>query len=220
LLANCSDRWRRDLPLLNYAAKRPYLYHLTHHANVDYLRETAKLFPAAVLMERSGRNELLRARRPGPVPVHIGDAVVWLRDQGPLYEGHARFTKGYTFEDLIESLNRRIFCWPGTAAGPISYGIRHFGAYKKEKPAFLRIDFQALLLANPAVTPRYCKYNSGSPRCSNGVKSPRGPDTFLLAADFDGTPSKVVEVTFDTEIILPPNAEVGAHPNGPWDRML
>jgi hypothetical protein len=218
--ANCSDPWRRDLPLLNYAAKRPYLYHLTHRENVDYLRETGMLFPAAVLMERSGRIELLRARRPGPVQVHIGDSVVWLRDQGPLYEGHARFPRGYTFADLIESLNRRIFFWPGTAAGPISYGMRHFGAYKKEKPAFLRIDFQALLLANPAATPRYCKYNSGSPRCSNGVKSSRGPDTFLLAADFDGTPSKVVEVTFDTEIILPPDTVAGAHPNGPWDRML
>lgn len=220
MLANCSDRWRRHLPLLNFASTRPYLYHLTHRANVDYLRETAKLFPAAVLMERSGRNELLRAKRPGPVPVHIGDAVVWLRDQGPLYEGHVRFTNGYTFEDLIESLNRRIFFWPATAAGPISYGIRHFGTYKKEKPAFLRIDFRALLLANPAATPRYCKYNSGSPRCSNGVKSPRGPDTFLLAADFDGTPSNVVEVTFDSEITLPAGTAVGASPEGPWNRLL
>jgi hypothetical protein len=178
------------------------------------------LFPAAVLMERSGRIELLRARRPGPVQVHIGDAVVWLRDQGPLYEGHARFPTGFTFADLIESLNRRIFFWPGTAAGPISYGMRHFGAYKKEKPAFLRIDFQALLLANPAAVPRYCKYNSGSPRCSNGVKSPRGTDTFLLAADFDGTPSKVVEVTFDSEITLPASTAVGASPKGPWNRLL
>lgn len=218
--ANCSDLWRRDLPLLNYAAKRPYLYHLTHRENVDYLRETAMLFPAAVLMEHSGRIELLRARRPGPVQVHIGDAVVWLRDQSPLYEGHARFSNGFTFADLIESLNRRIFFWPGTAAGPISYGIRHFGTYKKEKPAFLRIDFEALLLANPAATPRYCRYNSGSPRCSNGEKSPRGPDTFVLAAEFNETPSKVVEVTFDGEIRLPTNTEFGQYPEGPWKKLL
>ena len=220
MLANCSARWRSHLPLLNFATAKPYLYHLTHRANVDFLRETRKLFPAAVLMERSGRNDLLRARRPDPVPLHIGDAIVWLRDQDPLHEGHTRFPQGYTFGDLIESLNRRIFFWPGTAAGPISYGIRHFGTYKKEKPAFLRIGFQALLLANPAAAPRYCRYNSGSPRCSNGVKSPRGPDTFLLAADFDGTPSKVVEVTFDTEITLPANTEVGASPGGPWNMLL
>jgi len=171
-------------------------------------------------MERSGRNDLLRNRRPDPVQVHIGDIVVSLRDQGPLYKGHARFPKGYSFEDLVESLNRRIFFWPGTAAGPISYGMRHFGTYRKEKPVFLRVDLQALLIANPTATPRYCKYNSGSPRCSNGVKSPRGPDTFLLAAEFDGTPSSVVEVTFDTAIVLPPNTECGNHPGGPWDRLL
>lgn len=171
-------------------------------------------------MERSGRNDLLRIRRPGPIQVHIGDAVVSLRDQGPLHKGHARFPKGYSFEDLIESLNRRIFFWPGTAAGPISYGIRHFGTYTKEKPAILRVELEALLIANPAVMPRYCKYNSGSPRCSNGVKSPRGPDTFLLAGECDGTPSSVVEVTFDTEILLPPNTEYGNHPSGPWDRLL
>jgi hypothetical protein len=42
----------------------------------------------------------------------------------------------------------------------------------------------------------------------------------LLAAEFDGTPSKVVEVTFDTKIQLPANAEIGEHPDGPWKRLM
>jgi len=171
-------------------------------------------------MERSRRNDLLRTRRSEPVPVSIGKRVVWLRDQGPLYEGNAKLPKGYTFEDLIESLNRRIFFWPGTAAGPISYGIRHFERYENEKPVILRLHFDTLLQANPAAMPRYCRYNSGSPRCSNGEKSPRGPDTFMLAADFSETPSKVVEVTFDTEMRLPVNTELGEQPRGPWKRLL
>lgn len=211
---------RHHLSLDSYSLSRPYLFHLTHRANVDFLRKTGSLLPAAILMERSGRNDLLRARRPDPIPVSVGAGVVWLRDQGPLYKGNVKLSNGYIFEDLVENLNRRIFFWPGTAAGPSSYGKRHFERYQEEKPVILRIRFEALLEANPIATPRYCRYNSGSPRCSNGEKSPRGPGTFVLAAEFNETPSKVVEVTFDTEIRLPANTEFGDRPEGPWKRLL
>jgi hypothetical protein len=177
------------------------------------------LFPAAVLMQRGGRNDLLRARRHLPTTIRIGGVDVWIRDQRPLYRGNIKFPNGYTLEDLIESLNRRVFFWPGTAAGPISYGIRHFGRYKEEKPIILRIGFEELVDGNRTVAPRYCNYNSGSPRCSNGEKSPRGPNTFLLADDFNGTPSKVVEVTFDSAITLPRHAEFGVTPKGPWNLL-
>jgi len=203
-----------------YAVARPYLFHLTHRANVDFMRETASLLPAAILMERGGRNDLLRSRRSTHVSISVGGRVVWLRDQGPLHEGNAKLSKGYTFEDLIESLNRRIFFWPGTAVGPISYGKRHFERYEEEKPVILRIHFDTLVQANPGAMPRYCRYNSGSPRCSNGKKSPRGPDTFVPADEFNHSPSKVVEVTFDTEILLPTNTEFGQHPEGPWKKLL
>jgi hypothetical protein len=146
----------------------------------------------------------------------MGETVVWIRDQAPLREGNIRFSNGYAFGDLIESLNRRIFFWPGLGAKPISYGMRHFERYEGEKPVVLRIGFEALLRANPGVAPRFCRYNSGSPRCSNGKRSPRGPDTFLLAQDFHETASKVVEVTFDTEIRLPQDTEFGETPKGPW----
>src|SRR5262249_9745681 len=140
----------------------------------------------------------------------------WLRDQGPLHQGNMRLPKGYTLEDFIESLNRRIFFWPGTAMGPISYGVRHFERYEGEKPVILRIHLDTLLKRNPDAIPRYCRYNSGSPRCSNGKKSPRGPDTFVLAAEFNETPSKVVEVTFESELALPPNTQFGPQKKRPW----
>jgi len=58
--------------------------------------------------------------------------------------------------------------------------------------------------------------NSGSPRRSYGARSPRGPQTFLPAADFDGTPCQVVELTFESELALPAATEVGLCTSGPW----
>jgi hypothetical protein len=210
--ASINDRVQR------YVNVRPYLYHLTDRSNLGRIRETPTLVPAAILMVRAGRTDLLRIRRRGHVQLETTGILI--RDQAALHRGNLRLVQGYTFEDFIESLNRRIFFWPGTSAGPINYGIRHFKRYNKERPVILRIGFQSLMLANPAAEPHYCAYNSGSPRCSNGERSPRGPKTFLSAAEFTGTPSRVVEVIFDSEIALPADTKVGRHPAGPWDTLL
>jgi uncharacterized protein DUF7002 len=202
-----------------YAQARPYLYHLTDRSNLDRIRETNSLVPAATLFQEAGRTELMRTRRWTHEPVAVGDRVVLVRDQAPLHRGHLELPEGYTFEHFVESLNRRIFFWPGTEAGPISYGVRHFQRYQAERPVVLKIDFQSLMDSNPGTHPRYCRYNSGSPRCSNGKKSPRGPDTFQLADEFGGTPSEVVEVTFEEQLVLPGNAEVGNEPTGPWHQL-
>jgi hypothetical protein len=146
--------------------------------------------------------------------------VIVIRDQAPLYRGNASLPRGFSFEDLIETLNRRIFLWPGNGDRPISYGVRHFNHYQKEQPVMLRFDFESLLRTNPSANPLFCRYNSGSPRCSNGRKSPRGRNTFLSAADFDGTPSHVVEVTFDSEIVLPQDTEFARRLRGPWRPLL
>jgi hypothetical protein len=98
--------------------------------------------------------------------------------------------------------------------------VRHFERYRQDGPVFLRIDYPSLLLANPSAVPLYCRYNSGSPRCSNGKKSPRGPDTFLSTLAFNGTPSQVVEVTFSSEIELPTQTKFGRQPGGPWNSLL
>ena len=203
-----------------FANARPYLFHLTHRDNLRHIRELARLFPAAVLMERAKQTDLIRTLRRGSRQVSFERRTIVIRDQDRLHRGNTGIPNGYTFEDLIEALNRRIFFWPGTTAGPISYGLRHFERYEEEHPVILRIEFQSLLDANPLASPFFCRYNSGSPRCFDGKKSPRGPNTFLSAADFDEAPGKVVEVTFDTEIILPPTTQFGVHPSGQWKRLL
>lgn len=199
-----------------YQDVRPYLYHLTDKINLAHVRETNRLYPAATLMKTAGRNDLLRTRRGSHERVTIGKTAIMVRDQAPLHRGNISFEEGYTFEIFVESLNRRIFFWPGTADGPISYGMRHFERYQEERPILLRVRFRSLLVANPSVEPHYCAYNSGSPRCSYGSRSPRGANTFLPADQFGGTPSKVVEVTFNDTVILPADAQVAEHPSGPW----
>ena len=215
------SRTSRRSPLLtqHYVAARPYLYHLTHQDNLINLRKTGQLFPACTLMQLGGREELMRKKRPGPERVTVDSVTIVLRDQGPLRSGNAKFPKGYAFEDLIENLNRRIFFWPGTNKTAIAYGVRHFEHYKQEKPILLRIKFQSLIDGNPRAVPLFCRFNSGSPRCSYGKKSPRGPNTFLAADVFRETPSRVVEVTFDRQLTLPPDTEFGSRPTGPWQLL-
>lgn len=203
-----------------YQAARPCLYHLTAKENLAYIRETRKIYPAATLMETAGRPDLLRQRRRSHERFTIGNIEIVVRDQAPLYRGNVSFEDGFTFESFIEHLNRRVFFWPGTTKGPISYGIRHFRRYEGESPAILRVSVQSLLMANPSLQPLYCGYNSGSPRCSYGTKSPRGTSTFAFAADFDGTPSTVVEVTFPEPVTLPADTQYGGKPTGPWRSLL
>jgi hypothetical protein len=176
--------------------------------------------PSALLMQRAGRQDLLRKRRREHERITIDGIVVLIRDQAPLHRGNMELCGGYSYEDVIESINRRIFFWPGTAGGPINYGVRHFERYRHEKPLILRINLQSLLQCNPDIQPKFCRYNSGSPRCSNGAKSPRGPNTFLPAFEFSGTPSQVVEVTFESPLILPVDATVAKHPKGSWESPI
>ena len=199
-----------------YVKTRPYLYHLTDSANISRMARTRRIDPAAALFERAARLDMVRRKRDRHERISIGRDVIAIRDQAPLHEGNLSLPTGYTFEEFVESLNSRVFFWPGAAVGPISYGTRHFERYENEAPAILRLTFASLLSANTFANPMFCRYNSGSPRCSYGVKSPRGPRTFVPAAEFEGTPGQVVEVTFDCQLVLPSDTEVGSRPSGPW----
>ena len=127
-----------------------------------------------------------------------------LRDQAPLREGNAALDGGWTFADLVEDLNGRVFFWPGTERRPIPDGQRHFERYADESIAVLMVDTTALFAANGGAT--FCRYNSGSPRWSGGRPSPRGPGTFVAAADAPFTAGQVVEVTFRNTVVLPNGA--------------
>ena len=125
-------------------------------------------------------------------------------------------SSGWTFERFVAHLNSRVFFWPGTTAGPIAYGVRHFKRYVDEKPVLLRVLLVDLVAVNSATSPEFCRFNSGSPRWTRGVPSPRGPETFVRAGHARFRAAQVVEVTFPGRVVLPWNAEVGPSPQGPW----
>jgi len=162
----------------------------------------------------------MRTPRRGPKTVTFEGRKILLRDQDYLHRGNMALPRGFSFADLVEAINRRIFFWAGTSAGPVPSGLRHFQRYHEERPVILRLPFESLVGSNRSIHPLFCPYNSGSPRCTNGSKSPRGPDTFLPADAFNRAPCQVVEVTFNTQILLPPSTEIGMHPEGPWKKFL
>lgn len=203
-----------------FAKLRPYLYHLTAAGNLAHIRASRSIAPAVDWMRRAGRIDLLRQRRKDQVTLQVNGQRILLRDQKPLARGNIEFALGYTYEELVESLSSRVSFWPGRVDGPNAYGVRHFERYENEHPVIIRARFCSLIAANQGVQTMFCRYNSGCPRCSNGFKSPRGSDTFVGAGDFTGTESKVVEVTFASEVSLPADAEYGSNPCGPWKALF
>ena len=153
--------------------------------------------------------------------IAIGEHTVILRDQAPLYEGHVALADGWIFDDLLADLNRRVYFWPDDTDAPIDYGRRHFARYATPghpyESIILRIPFASLLATNPDNPPLFSQYNSGSPRHNQGLASPRGPRTFLPAADFPLTPSRVVEITFVATVALPADATTHLLPDGYQD---
>lgn len=137
-----------------------------------------------------------------------------LRDQMPLHPGNMAIDDGLGFADVVEMLNERVFFWPGSEAGPIESGRRHFQRYGEEDCRVLVIPTESMFRANPGTRAEFCRFNSGSPRWTGGRASPRGKRTFRRAFEFDGTASDVVEVTWVGRVALPPDSRVVDH--GRW----
>lgn len=193
---------------------RPYAYHLTARQNIRGIRQQGALLSASQIAKRPSEKSALTARRTGSISMEAAH----IRDQRPLHRGNVEFAPGFTFEQLLALLNSLVYFWPGPQVeekGPIAYGWRHFGRYQAESPVILRTR-TADLIAENAHEVLVCPYNSGSPRCSHGRKSPRGPQTFRPIADFPGAPSKVVEIAFSETARLPASTEMGDKPAGPW----
>lgn len=198
-----------------FARRRPYLFHLTARANLARVQRSRRLEPAAALYRKAGRPLPRHIRRESEELLVDGDVVV-IRDQAPLHVGNIQFEGGWTIEDLLQDLNRRVFFWPGTADGPSAYGQRHFARYEAERPVVLRVPTEDVVRATAGRVVELCRYNSGSPRCSGGKKSSRGPGTFQRPPEFTRGVSEVVEVAFPSEVGLPSSTSVGEGPAGPW----
>ena len=203
-----------------FAALRPYLFHLTARSNVAHIRISRRLHSMVVLARKAGRSDLLDVRRAEHVRLTVNGNAVHIRDQAPLHEKNMLLEDGWSFSRFVRHLNERVFFWPGGPSGPIAYGLRHFGRYTQERPALLRISTEALFAANRKARPLFCRYNSGSPRWSRGVPSPRGPATFLPAKRAAFSPANVVEVAVVGGVVLPASTELGNNPSGPWRRLF
>lgn len=195
---------------------RPYLYHLTNRDNVEMIRNAKLLYSAASLMHQADDVAFLRRKRKEAISIRIGGRTFNIRDQQPLHAGNIQFQNGWSFEDVIQALNERVFFWPGHEEGPNDYGERHFRRYVSERPTIVRIKTADLFNANGNASPFYCRYNSGSPRCTQGHGSPRGQSTFVRGQDADYTAGMVVEVTLVNQATLPAAVEIGASLQGPW----
>lgn len=195
---------------------RPWLYHLTSRENLAAITAERRLGSAARLLEAAGRIRDIRERRLDHRIIETRDERRLLRDQRPLHEGNIEFEAGWDFGDVVALLNRHVFFWPGTEAGPSEYGVRHFKRYRSEGPILLRMRTEDLLGDDIGHRVKLCAFNSGAPRCSGGRKSPRGRDTFLPLAHFPDRVSDVVEVVVEDDVRLLGRVEVADHPQGPY----
>lgn len=188
----------------DFAAKFPYVFHLTARCNLTKIAHDRKLNCASTFLSVPKR----RLKRREHLQVVIDDHTISIRDQAPLYEGNVALSPGTTFADFVNLLNERIFFWPGNDT-PIPSGRNHFARYAHENPVILRIPTEDLFAANTASHIEFCKYNSGAPRCNRGQKSPRGPETFLPADTFPHAVRAVCEVTLRPAAVLPATTQVG-----------
>jgi hypothetical protein len=200
---------------------RPYLFHLTARENLLGLKAKRRIDSTEQLLFSAGLESLLEQKREHALTVEVEGRSINIRDQIVLYENNIDFEGGWSFANLIRELNRRVFFWPGTADGPIETGQNHFRHYAHEQPVVLRTRTDELFRMNANCDPQFCKYNSGSPRCSDGRASPRGPNTFQMAGDPDREliPTKVKEVTFIGHVRLPEFIVVGSSLGGPWTAL-
>ena len=201
------------MELAQYLKTRPWAYHLTARQNIDAIREQGALLSADRLARLPAEKEALTVRRTRQIQME----AALIRDQLPLQKGHIEFESKFTFELFLGLLNSLVFFWPGGAsgAGPIPAGMNHFKRYQHESPVILR-TCSAALIAENTHEPLFCAYNSGAPRTYQGIKSPRGPNTFVPIKAFPRNASEVVELVFSGIAILPATTEMADSLDGPW----
>jgi hypothetical protein len=208
-----------SIDLDTFAARRPFLFHLTATSNIARIRESRRLHSASELLRQANRMPQNSQRRSGLLKIHIGADEVTLRDQDPLHERNIEFEDGWDFARLIELLNQRVFFWAGTQDGPVESGRNHFKRYGQsgEDVSILRVPTSSLLSTNAQNAPQFCRYNSGAPGSRDGRKIPRGSRTFQEAEACDFTVSAVKEVTFVAGVDLPDGAQIGS--GAGWEQL-
>jgi hypothetical protein len=211
------------MDIQKFVGLRENLFHLTDKNNLDSILSDYTLKSTQTLtglVKIPDRQNFLRTRRVGHKRISDGSLAFLLRDQDPLFEKIVtkNLEKTMSFGDFVYLLNSKVFFWA------TEKDLRtHYARYEKqnERPVILRINTAALFAVNKH-EPKFCKLNSGAPRCSSYHKEgapPRGSNTFLDAASYPGTPSSVREVTFDRECKLPETLYLSSHPDKSFKRI-
>ena len=184
-----------------FVALRPYLFHLTYNENLPGILEHRRLISARQLTDPLDFHVLAK-KRAQQARVRTNRGRVTLRDQAPLAFGNVDLSPNFFREDLLNLLNGNVYFWPGAnSITPVTMGRNHFRKYRNTASSVMIFRTEDLLRMNgPA---RFCRYNSGAPRCSGGRKSPRGPETFQTAEFYTGTAATVKEVTWVDSVQLP-----------------
>ena len=197
-------------------ARRPFFYHLTARGNLPRIQRDGRLVCANAFFRQANRVDLATVRRRHHCVLEVVGELVHIRDQAPLHEGNMKLEGGWDYQRFVREINDLVFFWPGDERAPIPYGRRHFARYADEDVRILRVSTADLLAANQRCEALVCRYNSGSPRWSRGRPSPRGPATFVTLNQAVFPVNSVVEVTFRSEVILPPSTTVSWSLAGPW----
>lgn len=203
-----------------FIQKREFLYHLTDLNNVQTILETRTILSTNVIVDQNQimtldeKNLLKKTRRKNHIQLQYDNHTFKIRDQRPLSPVALSkcLTNGCTIEEYIELLNSRVFFWPTLKRLNI-----HFGRYAHEKPVIIRCKTRDILETNQNA--ELCHLNSGATRPNaylGGIASPRGKHTFIPIAAFEMGISKVAEVTFPTQCLLPETIWLSNTPNGPW----
>lgn len=200
----------------DFIAKMPYLYHLTDPRNLICIKNEGTLYSTVEIIKVAdihGGNEFLKQRRPEHRIVDFNKYKIHLRDQRPLNRALEKcLTHNWKPEQFIFHLNSRVFMWPTIKRLRI-----HYGRYANENPIILRFSTKEILELNHHA--EITHINSGATRPSGalgGKAASRGKNTFKKFEVFDMTISKVAEVTFPAQCILPKVFQSGTSPEGPW----
>jgi hypothetical protein len=210
---------RNNMPITPaaFVNSRRCAFHICGAVNFKAIRKSRTLLSAERILSGSGYDHLLQGKRDRTVEVRTDGGTVQVRDHKPLIQANIELVDGYSFDDLIQELNSRVFLWAGTEAGPCDSGRNHIGKYASEGDVFiLRTPTRELIELNELQNLEITFCNSGSARQNQGNKAKRGRSTFMKLAAASRPPGKIVEIAFQGLAKLPAETKYAKVLSGPW----
>ncbi|WP_404361582.1 DUF7002 family protein [Methylotuvimicrobium sp. KM1] len=209
-----------SLTIASLTKSRKFAYHVCSEVNFEAIRASLTLQSACELLQNTQFQHLLLGKRLTTQNININGRVIQVRDHKPLVEANIELIDSCTFNDFIQELNSRVFLWAGTELGPCKSGRNHIRKYQNKGSVYiLRIPTTKLLETNGVERFKVTFCNSGSARQNNGQKARRGHSTFLRLEQSTQPPGKVVELTFQSFVKLPPKTEYAEALVGPWSTL-